>query len=228
MGNPRYLAFAALAAGALLGMSPLLGAPPALAGVCVTASVSVYEAAGFSCSVGPVTFSNIAVLPTVSGSGVVTLNDFSPFSVVVDGTPEYGLHLFYASDTGTTPGSQADVGWTYDVSGVPKLTDAYEVYAGTMTGTGASDLSEVLSNGVSLSLTAPGATSAMFSPIGSLNVIKDQNDFAGSAGAADSSILGNAFSVMAVPEASTWAMMLIGFAGLGYAGYRRTQEPRAA
>jgi hypothetical protein len=25
----------------------------------------------------------------------------------------------------------------------------------------------------------------------------------------------------AVPEASTWAMMLTGFAGLGYAGYRR-------
>jgi hypothetical protein len=59
-----------------------------------------------------------------------------------------------------------------------------------------------------------------------LNVIKDQNDFAGSAGSADSSILGNAFSV--VPEASTWAMMLIGFAGLGYAGYRRAREPRAA
>jgi probable HAF family extracellular repeat protein len=31
-----------------------------------------------------------------------------------------------------------------------------------------------------------------------------------------------------VPEPSTWAMMLIGFAGLGYAGYRRAQEPRAA
>jgi hypothetical protein len=30
------------------------------------------------------------------------------------------------------------------------------------------------------------------------------------------------------PEASTWAMMLIGFAGLGYAGYRRVREPRAA
>ncbi len=25
----------------------------------------------------------------------------------------------------------------------------------------------------------------------------------------------------AVPEASTWAMMLVGFAGLGFAGYRR-------
>jgi hypothetical protein len=29
----------------------------------------------------------------------------------------------------------------------------------------------------------------------------------------------------AVPETSTWAMMLIGFAGLGYAGYRRTSDP---
>ena len=34
--------------------------------------------------------------------------------------------------------------------------------------------------------------------------------------------------VEAVPEPSTWALMLLGFAGLGYAGYRRTREPRAA
>jgi hypothetical protein len=32
----------------------------------------------------------------------------------------------------------------------------------------------------------------------------------------------------AVPEPSTWAMMLAGFAGLGFAGYRRAREPRAA
>jgi PEP-CTERM motif len=31
----------------------------------------------------------------------------------------------------------------------------------------------------------------------------------------------------AVPEPSTWAMLLLGFASLGYAGYRRTREPRA-
>jgi hypothetical protein len=31
-----------------------------------------------------------------------------------------------------------------------------------------------------------------------------------------------------VPEPSTWAMMLLGFARLGYAGYRRAREPRAA
>ena len=32
----------------------------------------------------------------------------------------------------------------------------------------------------------------------------------------------------ATPEPSTWAMMLLGFAGLGYAGYRRTMRPRLA
>ena len=31
-----------------------------------------------------------------------------------------------------------------------------------------------------------------------------------------------------IPEPSTWAMMLIGFAGLGYAGYRRRKSPAAA
>ena len=30
----------------------------------------------------------------------------------------------------------------------------------------------------------------------------------------------------AVPETSTWAMMLLGFAGLGYAGYRRARATR--
>lgn len=30
-----------------------------------------------------------------------------------------------------------------------------------------------------------------------------------------------------VPEPSTWAMMLLGFAGLGYAGYRKARQTRA-
>jgi PEP-CTERM motif len=228
MGNHRYLAFAA--AGTLLGMSPLLGASTALAAACATAPVGVFEAAGFSCNVGPVTFSDISVGSTTNGSGVVVLSDFSPFTAVVDGVTEFGLHLSFASDTGTTPGSLADVALTFDVSGAPSLTDAFAVFAGTTTGTGTDDLSEVLSNGVSLTLNAPGATSAMFSAIGSLSVVKDQSDFAGSAGSADSSILGNAFSVTAmpgvssvtaVPEPSTWAMMLAGFVGFGFLGYRK-------
>jgi hypothetical protein len=36
------------------------------------------------------------------------------------------------------------------------------------------------------------------------------------------------FTLTAVPEASTWAMMLVGFAGLGVAGYRVSQKGGAA
>ena len=32
-------------------------------------------------------------------------------------------------------------------------------------------------------------------------------------------------TLVAVPEPSTWAMMLLGFAGLGFAGYRQTRRP---
>lgn len=41
---------------------------------------------------------------------------------------------------------------------------------------------------------------------------------------------GNAFefSVAAIPEPSTWAMMVLGFAGLGYAAFRRNSKSRVA
>jgi hypothetical protein len=36
------------------------------------------------------------------------------------------------------------------------------------------------------------------------------------------------FSILPVPEPSTWAMMLLGFAGLGYAAFRRNSKGQAA
>jgi hypothetical protein len=35
------------------------------------------------------------------------------------------------------------------------------------------------------------------------------------------------FSLVGVPEPSTWAMMAIGFVGLGYAAFRRNSKGRA-
>jgi PEP-CTERM motif len=216
------LCAAALAAAPLVGMSPLLGGSSALAAACATGAVSVYEAAGFSCSVGPVTFSNIAV--TIP-AGIVALGDFAPFTI----GGENGLTLSYSANTGNLPNSPADVQWAYSVSGTPSLEDAFASFAGTTTGTGSASVSETLSNGTTLSLTGPGSTTAMFAPIPPLAVLTDQNDFSGPAGSASSNLLQNAFSVTppAVPEPSTWAMGLIGFGLLGLLGYRKTRSALA-
>jgi len=32
------------------------------------------------------------------------------------------------------------------------------------------------------------------------------------------------WSITGVPESSTWAMLLVGFAGLGFAGYRQSKR----
>ena len=45
--------------------------------------------------------------------------------------------------------------------------------------------------------------------------------------AADSNFKGVSFAPSAVPEPSTWAMLLAGFAGLGFAGVRRARAVRA-
>jgi PEP-CTERM motif len=43
-----------------------------------------------------------------------------------------------------------------------------------------------------------------------------------------SGVVGSEAAAGVIPEPSTWAMMLLGFAGLGYAGYRRTKALRVA
>jgi hypothetical protein len=183
-------AAAALITLPLMGLSAW-GAP------CVTGSVASYEVAGFSCNVGSVLFSNIAVNTITTGSGMVALGNFTPFT---DGV-ESGLSLNYVANTGTTPGSAADVAWIYNVADLNPggLVDAFVSLATTVTGTGQSSVSEVLSNGVTLSLNGAGATTATFAPIGALGVIKDQNNFAGAAGSASASILQNAFSEVPGP-----------------------------
>jgi PEP-CTERM motif len=51
-------------------------------------------------------------------------------------------------------------------------------------------------------------------------------DVLGNVGTGD--VGGKTGTIVGTPEPSTWAMMLLGFAGLGFAGYRKARSARAA
>jgi hypothetical protein len=198
-----------------------LTALPALAGTCTTGTVASYEAAGFSCSVDGVTFSDI----TVNTIGLVTLGNFSPF--VNSTNTEFGLTLNYSANANFT-NPTADVSWTYNVSG-NLLEDAYMAFAGTTTNGGVANLSETLSPiGVTLALNAPGSTSTTFSPVGSLSVLKDQDDFADTEGATSStSLMTNAFSLTATPVPAALPLFGTGLVGMWAWGRKRKPASKA-
>jgi hypothetical protein len=172
---------------------------PAWAAMCVSAPVATYTAAGFSCNIDntPITFSNIVV----NAIGNVSLGNFSPFIL----GNEFGLTLNYAS-TASGSGQNSDVALTYTVSGLPSLlADAFAQLTGTVTGTGVATLSEQLLNAQnqtvgSISLTAPNTSQTInFTPTGTLFVFKDQQNSSGTSGSAMTSLMTNAFSLVAVP-----------------------------
>lgn len=217
----KRLLMAATAASAIIVSSH------AFAGACVQAPVSVYIASGFSCSVGPVTFSSITLSKTTQGTGSITLTDFEPFTVIHDGQKEYGLSLTYEADSGFG-GGRADVQWSYDVS-ANKLTDAYASLTGGTSGEGAIiALDETLSNGKSLNIVGDGIDAISFAPIGLLSVVKDQTNIAIPDSIAFSSDIQNAYSVTGVPEPSTWAMAIAGMVFFGLMGLNRKQTQRTA
>src|SRR5215510_1205790 len=143
----RASIFATVAA---LGVLPFVGGA-AWGAPCVSAPVTTYTASGFSCNVDAFTFSNIVVNTTVSNDGSVTLGNFTPVNPLPG---EFGLLLNYTASA-TAANSTADITWSYNVVGVPFINAAFLALAGTTTGSGQAQVSEILSNGVTLALNAP-------------------------------------------------------------------------
>jgi hypothetical protein len=181
----------AIALGLLLASTSLAGAA-----ACVTAPVASYEAAGFSCTLDSLTFSDF----TVTTIGSVTLGNFSPFTL----GNENGLILNYTSSAvGDNVPSVVD--WNYTVAGIPPalISDAFAQFTGTVAGTGTASLAEQLLNSSgatigSISLTAPNTSQVItFTPTGTVTALKDQQNFSGLSGAVLTSEMTNAFSTSA-------------------------------
>jgi hypothetical protein len=212
---------------AALITTPLLGLPARGADCPVMGDLSVYTAAGFSCSVGPMTFSNIVVAPTiVDGSGVLSFLHITPYSQ----NGEFGLQLNFFASTGPSAGGanqgHVDFIWSFDVTGVPAIGDAFLGFVAFQSGTGVVAVSELLSNGVTLEVAGTGSDFETFSPITSLHVTKDTFSLSGLDGFSSASSLINAFSVPG-PIAGAGLPGLLAACGGLLALARRRRQKRA-
>ena len=154
--------------------------------------------------------------PTSNISGSITAT-FDPTQNYTDDTADLVVHSF----SGTSVGSS--LGFTYDPS------NHFFWFGGTQNGSSLDvagtddfvityDLTN-LSDPMFVSCGAPGIECG--SQTG--NSAYDATAFTRTASPELIWIIAAADSVSGVPEPSTWAMLLLGFAGIGFAGYRRTR-----
>jgi hypothetical protein len=98
-----------------------------------------------------------------------------------------------------------------------------------MGGSNGNQTYEVLLNGVPIytHTTSSGQNFLTVSALGTLVAGQNILEFIGQSQNPDSTVFLDDVSVAAVPEASTWAMMILGFTWLGFLAYRRQQSERA-
>ena len=177
----------------------------------------------FSRSLGPVSLTTGLLTDTASGdtgtgmgSATSTLNKLS---VSLDS-------IFNLSSTLIS--STSSVNGTPSATGSTTLTGLTITVLGTTVDIPVSPApNDVVFNSAGLTITLNQQIPDLSESAGiTTNAIAlDFNKFPFGTNAVSGSVdVGQSFASLNVPETSTWAMMLLGFAGLGYAGYRKSRS----
>jgi PEP-CTERM motif len=183
------------------GQSPVLGLSGALAGYTLTFSAT-----------GGTDFSGGAVAPSPDGYTGYVYNMTSDYGTGISGALQVnvsglvGVFIGSAVPSGPAP-AQLNTGVTFS-SISPGLDQIFWIGDG-LTGNG----------------TGTGSAQTFLAPTGATRLYLGTVDGAGWYNNSGSlSVTINGFT-SGVPEPSTWAMMLLGFAGIGFMAYRRKSKP---
>jgi hypothetical protein len=193
--------------------------------------------------IGTVSAAAVALLGATSygNAGVVgvavynTQYDDTGSGMEVSGSPDY-----------TSSFNSGNAGFYFDWNSINTSINNYGTYtAGNVftayfTGTisapsagnynitiGSDDASYLFINGGSSPVISDGGAHGYNTVTESVSLTAGSNSFQIQYGNVYCCGAATSLSVSGVPEPSTWAMMVLGFAGLGYAGYRKTKSGTA-
>lgn len=193
---------------------------------CSNGTLDQYMAAGFSCTIDGLTFSNFTYTSAASGGALQIPNtgitvDVCPGSGTgCSGLPSGEFGFDFTAAWSVISGQSEDSKIGYTVTG--NILDALDLFSGfACTGTGNVTVNESVSgqNGLAVGCAAPAVHNQLenFSPaLTSATVLKDIGLNAGTAGTASVSDVVNGWST-ATPEPGTIALLgsgLMGLAGL--------------
>jgi choice-of-anchor C domain-containing protein len=212
-----------LASGVAFGM---------LASTCALAGVNLVQDGGFETPAITTWYQNYGTYTNSPWSGAsfstdwtITTNNVDIVNQNYNGGPAYQGQQYldlvgYGSTGGIAQAINTVSGKTYDLS---------FAYANNPWSTSYAQASVTVTGGTPFDVSHSGSTTSnlgwsvydgTFIAAGSSTTLS----FVETVGSNNGGVLLDAVSISAVPEPSTWAMMLLGFAGLGFAGYRRAKS----